>query len=188
MSWPDHLLTLEEFERLPEDNSRRYELQEGVLHVTPKAASLHQRVVLALGGALNRQLSAEWEALHDLEVVLASTFPPTLRIPDLVVAASDLIDSNPNRLHATEVMIAIEVISPGSRETDRVAKTHEYANAGIPFYWIVDLDDPVTLTACRLAGNVYKTDFHDAGTFEMTDPVELSVDVERLVRRRDRPA
>lgn len=27
MSWPDHLLTLEEFEQLPEHNSRRYELR-----------------------------------------------------------------------------------------------------------------------------------------------------------------
>jgi hypothetical protein len=32
-AFPDHLLTLEEFTRLPEDNSRRYELQEGVLRI-----------------------------------------------------------------------------------------------------------------------------------------------------------
>src|SRR5437879_3891458 len=70
MTWPDHLLSLEEFEQLPEDNSRRYELQEGVLHLTPKAASLHQRVVRMLSTTLTEQLPREWEAVPDLEVVL----------------------------------------------------------------------------------------------------------------------
>ena len=45
MTCPDHLLTLEEFDQLPEDNSRRYELQEGVLQVSPKAAGFHQFVL-----------------------------------------------------------------------------------------------------------------------------------------------
>ncbi len=44
--FPDHLLTLEEFFELPEDNSRRYELQEGVLIVSPRAQSLHQPVLM----------------------------------------------------------------------------------------------------------------------------------------------
>ncbi|QUG99647.1 hypothetical protein HUO13_01510 [Saccharopolyspora erythraea] len=39
ISCPDHLLTIEEFDELPEDGSRRYELQEGVLQVSPKAAA-----------------------------------------------------------------------------------------------------------------------------------------------------
>ena len=31
-------------------------------------------------------------------------------------------------------------------------KRDEYADAGIPHYWIVDLDEPVSLIACHLAG------------------------------------
>jgi Uma2 family endonuclease len=33
-----------------------------------------------------------------------------------------------------------EIVSPGSRRTDRVTKAYEYAKAGIEHYWIVDLD------------------------------------------------
>jgi hypothetical protein len=43
VAFPDHLLTLEEFTQLPEDNSRHYELQEGVLIVRPRAAWLPAR-------------------------------------------------------------------------------------------------------------------------------------------------
>src|SRR5262249_40767745 len=55
-SWPDHLLTLAEWDALPEDASRRYELVEGVLLVVPRPTPLHQLVMLRLGGELDRQL------------------------------------------------------------------------------------------------------------------------------------
>ncbi len=32
-----------------------------------------------------------------------------------------------------------EIISPGARKTDEVDKLAEYAQAGIPEYWIIDL-------------------------------------------------
>jgi Uma2 family endonuclease len=35
----------------------------------------------------------------------------------------------------------------GTRCTDTVTQPAEYADAGIPTYWIIDLDPPVTLTA-----------------------------------------
>ncbi|MGH3686111.1 MAG: hypothetical protein ACRDRE_12035 [Pseudonocardiaceae bacterium] len=37
-SWPDHLLTLTEWDTLPEDTSRRCGLVEGVLLVVPRPA------------------------------------------------------------------------------------------------------------------------------------------------------
>src|SRR5947208_3716017 len=124
MSWPDHLLTLEEFNEFPEDNSRRYELQEGILHVSPKGASLHQRVVREVANQVTDQLPDDWEAVPDVEVVLRHKWPPTLRIPDVVVTRTEVIDANPARLNANEVRIAaVEVVSPGPTDTDRVMKT-----------------------------------------------------------------
>jgi Uma2 family endonuclease len=185
MTWPDHLLSLEEFEQLPEDNSRRYELQEGVLHVTPKAASLHQRVVGALISSSNPQLSDEWEAVPDVEVVLVQVWPPTLRVPDVGVASSALIDQNPNRLNAKDILLTIEVISPGSRRTDTIFKAHEYAKAGIPFYWVVDLSDHVTLTEHRLDTDqgLYKTCFQGGEVFYTGHPCELRLDLDDMARR-----
>lgn len=42
---PDHLLTLDEWDALPEDNSRHYELVEGKLLASPQPALLHQRAM-----------------------------------------------------------------------------------------------------------------------------------------------
>ena len=55
-------------------------------------------------------------------------------------------------IRASEVVVAAEFVSPGSRRTDHVVKRAEYADAGIPHYWIVDLDEPVSLIACHLGG------------------------------------
>jgi Uma2 family endonuclease len=52
------------------------------------------------------------------------------------------------------VVVAVEIASPTSQRTDRIAKRKDYADAGIPHYWIVDLDEPVSLLACHLAGEV----------------------------------
>ena len=34
--------------------------------------------------------------------------------------------------------LVVEVISPGSRTTDRVKKFHEYEQGGVPEYWLID--------------------------------------------------
>ena len=187
MSWPDHLLTLDEFEELPEDDSRRYELQEGVLHVTPKAASLHQRVIKRLTDVLDRQLPADWEAVPDVEVVLEHQWPPTLRIPDVVIAPTGVIDENPNRLTAQDVAVAIEVVSPGSHRTDRLVKRHEYAKAGIPGYWVLEIDSTVTLSAGRLVDSAYDSHFEGGGEFKAASPFALTIDLPSLASRRGGP-
>lgn len=149
--WPDHLLTVREFTQLPEDNSRHYELVEGVLHVAPKAASLHQRVVSRLSNAVDEQLPGEFEVVPGVEVVLERGWPPTVRAPDGVVIATKLIDENRDQFDAQDVLLAIEVVSPGSAGTDRVTKAHEYARAGIPFYWVIIPEPSIRLTAGRLS-------------------------------------
>lgn len=184
MPWPDHLLTVGEFEELPEDNSRRYELQEGVLHVTPKAASLHQRVVFRLVTELDWQLPADWEAVPAVEVVLEHQWPPTLRTPDAVIAPTGVIDENPNRLTAQDVAVAIEVVLPGSHRTDRLVKWHEYAKAGIPAYWVLEIDSTVTLSAGRLVDGAYDSDFEAGGEFKAASPFTLTIDLPSLASRR----
>jgi len=37
--------------------------------------------------------------------------------------------------------VIVEVVSPGSRKADKLDKMAEYADAGIPFYWLVWLSD-----------------------------------------------
>jgi Uma2 family endonuclease len=53
---PRELMTLAEWDALPEDNSAHYELQEGVLVVSPKPARRHQLAVTRLASQMERQL------------------------------------------------------------------------------------------------------------------------------------
>ena len=56
--WPDHLLTLDEWDALPEDElTRRFELIEGVLLVVPSPTTVHQLVMIKLAGELNRPVT-----------------------------------------------------------------------------------------------------------------------------------
>jgi Uma2 family endonuclease len=183
--WPDHLLTLEEFDALPEDNSRRYELQEGVLIVTPRAATLHQRIAGRLLELLNEQLPTGWESLVDVELVTQAGFPARVRVPDLVVTTVEVVDANVPRLTADQVQLAVEIISPGSRTTDTVVKPHEYADSGIPYYWVIDLDPPVSLVAYRLAGDFgYQEAPAVTGKFSTIEPFPLNFDLVELTAPR----
>ncbi|MEB3369595.1 Uma2 family endonuclease [Saccharopolyspora mangrovi] len=183
MSWPDHLMILEEFEQLPEDNSRRYELQEGVLHVTPKAAGFHQFVLTRLSAVLDRILPEGWAAVSESEVVIQQAYPPTIRIPDVIVLGLDRILEQPVRYHAQDVALAFEVLSPGSKRVDDLVKRAEYAEAGIPSYWILDVADQPRLTAQRLVDGVYKEDFNGTGVFMTDQPFGLRIDLDALRTR-----
>lgn len=179
--FPDHLLTLEEFVELPEDNSRRYELQEGVLFVSPRASWLHQRVLLHLTGALQPQLPAECPMAADMEVVVDAAFPATVRVPDLVIARPGAVTGNPRRLSADQVLVAVEIISPGSRRADTKVKPYEYAEAGIPHYWVIDLDEPLSLTAYHLAGEFgYQEAPAVTRVFETSEPFPVRIDLTEL--------
>jgi Uma2 family endonuclease len=181
--WPDHLLTLEEFFELPEDNSRHYELQEGVLIVSPRDNSLHQLVEFRLMTMLREQLPPEWGVIHDVEVVTQRGVPASLRVPDVVVVRRELITAASPRFVADDVLLAVEIISPGSKQTDTLVKPVEYANAGIPHYWVIDLDDPLSLVAYHQAGDFgYQEAPAVTGTFTTSEPFSLQVDLTALSR------
>ncbi|WP_093422918.1 Uma2 family endonuclease [Saccharopolyspora flava] len=183
MTWPDHLMTLAEFDELPEDNSRRYELQEGVLQVTPKAAGFHQFVLTRLSAVLDRILPEGWATVSEPEVVIQQTYPPTIRIPDVIVLGLDRVLEKPVRYHAQDVALAVEVLSPGSKRVDNLVKRAEYAEAGIPFYWILDIADHPRLIAQRLVDGVYKEDFNGTGVFMTGEPFDLRIDLDSLATR-----
>ena len=80
-----------------------------------------------------------------------------------------------------DVLVAIEVVSPGSRRPDTVTKRSEYAEAAIQHYWIVELGPPVTLTALRLAGEFgYQESPAVTRTFTTSVPVPLPLDLDAL--------
>jgi hypothetical protein len=84
-------------------------------------------------------------------------------------------------LRASEVFLVVEVVSPGSTRTDHLHKRGEYADAGIPHYWIVDVMAPVSLLACHLAGEFGYADGGAAtGTFTAAEPFPVEIDLDGL--------
>lgn len=71
---------------------------------------------------------------------------PSIRVPDVVVVEGEAARAARARraraYDAPDVELVVEIISPrsGSEQHDRVDKVFEYARAGIPHYWLVDLE------------------------------------------------
>ncbi|MFI2711439.1 Uma2 family endonuclease [Micromonospora sp. NPDC018662] len=76
------------------------------------------------------------------------------RIPDLVVWSKAQADGV--WLPTADVLLVVEIVSPGSEGTDTVTKRSEFAAAGIPQYWIVEQDPAQTVAMHRLAGERYE--------------------------------
>ena len=192
VTWPDHLLTLHEWTALPPDSNHHVELVDGALLVTPRPAALQQRAMTRLATSIEDQLPSGLCTVADAEVVITpadlddatdSIIPATVRVPDVVVVASALLADNPARLPAAEILLAVEIISPGTRTTDRVTKLVEYADAGISAYWLIDLDPPApSLTAYILVDGDYEVVADGSGTVELESPFPLQVKLDELIR------
>lgn len=184
---PDHLLTIAEYAALGETESGYTELVEGRLLMSPSPAPVHNIAALELAVQLRSQLPSHLRAVPevdiDLELVPARQ-PGFSRRPDLVVvqrSGLERVSDEGGLLRASEVLIVIEIVSPGSRRTDRVTKRGDYADAEIPHYWIIDIESPVSLLACHLAGEFgYMDSGEVTGKFTTSEPIELSLDLDQL--------
>jgi len=187
VAMPDHLLTVEEWDALSvDDDGDRCELVEGVLIVTPRAGARHQFAAHRLVELLNEALPPDLIALPDVEVAIDEQFPPTFRAPDAVVTRTEVYESNPSRLAAADVVVAVEGVSPGTRRTDRVMKFAEYQQAGIAHYWILDLNTgDGEFEAFQQTASGYQQ-FHvlEGDTVSIAEPVTLRFTLAELTRRR----
>jgi Uma2 family endonuclease len=166
--WAGHQLTLADWEAMPEDEQFRLELVEGLLSIMPNPRSWHQHAGTKLTSRVVDQLPEDLIALSEVEVVITAA-PLTIRIPDMIVIPTAVYEHNPPRAAATDVLLAVEVLSDGTRKVDRILKFAEYAEAGIGRYWIVDRDEPASLRAFTLVGGSYEL------SGEFTGPVTLDI-------------
>jgi Uma2 family endonuclease len=145
--------------------------------------SRHQRASARLAAGLDDALPHELIPLVDVEVLLEAV-PLTIRAPDVIVTRTALYEQNPPRYSASDVLLAVEILSDGTRRVDRVLKFSEYADAGIPQYWVVDLANPTVLTAYVLVDGDYDLAGEHRGqvTTEVSG-VPVTLDLDRLTAR-----
>lgn len=167
---------------MPEDKT--LELVDGVLHVVPAAVPPRQKAQNRLAYWLDEQLPDSLTAYADVDVTIDSSDRPTVRKPDIVVVTTVAAGRGPKRFEAEDVVLAVEIVSPGSERVDRVAKPMQYAKAGIAHYWLVELGEPISLTTFELVDGVYEPVEDCAGEVKLSKPAPLAFDLDRLTRLR----
>ena len=149
------------------DEPRRYELVDGALLVTPPPALRHDRAAMALA----LLLAAAAPQLRVLTAPGVRFDARNYRQPDVVLYDPRAADRD--LLLPRDVVLAVEVVSASSVSTDRVMKPAQYAAAGIPHFWRLELD-PLLLVVHRLTGGGYasREDLRDEVVLD--EPVPLT--------------
>ena len=168
----------------------RYELQEGNLVMAASPIPEHQICIDELMYQLRGAVPSGHRAVIDIDIDLQlapPNRPGTVRRPDVVVVTRAGLARRRQEggvLRADEVVLAVEVVSAGSERTDHVVQRDEYADAGIPHYWVIDLGEPgdrVTLIVHHLAGEFgYADPGPVVGLFTATVPFPVRVDLDAL--------
>jgi Uma2 family endonuclease len=137
---------------LTDHANRLVECTDGYIEILPWPTDQHQSIVGALLFAFHQFIQPLGGKVLFAPLRLRIR-PRTFREPDvlLVLDAKDPRRQNRFWLGAD---LALEVVSPDKPERDLVDKRSDYAEAGIPEYWIVN-PETETITVLRLEGAAY---------------------------------
>jgi Uma2 family endonuclease len=176
-------LTFDEFQHLALEG--RYELVDGRLEELvaprPRHGWTGEQFSFEMVGYLrDREPAAYWGSEVDIP-----TIPFFGRRPDFVyysVEDAARIDLQQNEVLGVPTLV-VEVLSEDDEERDTVTKRREYAEAGIPHYWILDPRSRTMLTlilqdgAYTTAGEFLGEDVVNSGLFP-----GLAIPLQRLFR------
>jgi len=145
-AWSEH-------EYLALNTSRLVEFSHGRLKVLPMPSDKHQAIV----GFLYTVLLAFVQQIGGIirfAPLRLRLWPGKIREPDLMVLRR-AEDPRRQDIYWTGADLVVEVISEDDPERDTVTKRLEYAQAGIPEYWIVDPRNS-TIAILHLTGTTYQ--------------------------------
>lgn len=131
--------TVERLATLPDDG-KRYEIIDGELYVTAAPALRHQYAVAQLLVQLFSYLSRNRAGVVVGAPADVEFEPSTVVEPDVLVMPLVLGRLPESFAAAGRLLLAVEVLSPGTAARDRGVKREMYQRQGVPEYWIVDLD------------------------------------------------
>lgn len=130
--WPGEAMSFEEFLRIPSED--RAEYVDGCALVTPPPSFRHQQICPRLTRLLEDAVSGHGEVVAAAGWLRSAE--RRVRIPDVMV-----LDRAPDGPVVTETpRVVVEVFS-SNRSDDLVRKSHEYLEAGVGQYWILDPRD-----------------------------------------------
>jgi Uma2 family endonuclease len=146
------LWTEAQYLALTNQSNHLIEFTDGVIEVLPMPTDTHQRIL----GYLYRRFFAFVEVLRGIVLfapLRVQVRPGKYREPDLLL----VLDANDPRRQDEFWLgadLVVEIVSPDKPKRDTEEKPRDYAEAGIPEYWIVNpLDE--TITVLMLDGDAY---------------------------------
>jgi Uma2 family endonuclease len=136
------------------DHARRLvEFTDGFLEVLPTPTDKHQAVLQFLFLAFHQFVQPLGGKVRFAALRLRIR-PGKFREPDLLLLLSAADPRRQNRFWLG-ADLALEVVSEEKPERDLVEKRGDYAEGGVPEYWIVN-PQTQTITILRLRGNAYE--------------------------------
>ncbi|MCX7925810.1 MAG: Uma2 family endonuclease [Fimbriimonadales bacterium] len=145
--------TPEQFHRLGElgffDDDQKYELLEGDIYPMPPEGPEHSTERTRLMYRFVSRQTRDWHVRIEAPLRLNDSEP----IPDIAIVPGRVEDYESQ--HPTTALLVIE-IAQTSLPRDRTQKLALYAQAGVPEYWIVNLQDRRLEVYREPAGREYK--------------------------------
>lgn len=137
---------------LTDDTSRLIEFTDGYIEVLPMPTDKHQTILMFL-----YELFVAFIRPKGGKVLVAplrvKIRPRKFREPDLLLVL-DAKDSRRENRFWLGADLVLEVVSPDKPARDLVEKRGDYAEAGIPEYWIAN-PETETIAVLRLEGEQY---------------------------------
>ncbi|MDW8147060.1 MAG: Uma2 family endonuclease [Roseiflexaceae bacterium] len=139
---------------LTAQTNRLIEYADGVIEVLPMPTEKHQAMLEALFLAFRAYVERHGGKVRFAPLRLLVR-EGTFREPDILLVR-DANDPRRQNDYWRGADLVAEIVSPDNPTRDLEEKPRDYAEAGIPEYWIVNpLDE--TITVLTLAGDAYAT-------------------------------
>jgi Uma2 family endonuclease len=121
------------------ETRERYELIDGVVCMSPRPNTLHQRLLVLMSLQLEEHCKSRpgVRFFPDVDLVLSGG---TVYAPDIVCYGPGRVHGFPTRLDVTPDLI-IEILSHGTKAYDLTTKLEDYQKFGVPEYWTYDPAD-----------------------------------------------
>ncbi len=180
-AWMHQQVTAEQYASWTEEQCAGIEIVDGMVLVGPSASKRHNRLARVLANALDAAAGPDWNADTDFDVRLQDV-PLNNRRPDVTVYRAESIDVNPTR--PEQVLMVVEVVSPGSETTDRIVKADQYARAGIQFYWRVEQAATGAPLVYTYVLDPATSRYHDSeiftGVVRLTAPFAIEINLSQI--------
>lgn len=151
---PQGLWTEEEYLELTQSTNKLVEFTDGFIEVLPMPTETHQLILLYLLDALRAFVSPRRLGTVLMAVLRVRLRSGKFREPDIVFMRAENASRRRDEFWQGADLV-MEIVSPDPHsQRDYDKKREDYAEAGIPEYWIVDPAEE-RITVLKLSGDNY---------------------------------